>query len=246
MNLIIDIGNTRGKFACFNEEDLLITGQDPLGWQALAVACRERGDTLDVLLACTGPLPSGLDTGLKAIATRFLQATPLLPLPILLDYDSPETLGIDRIAGATAAAALHPGRPLFIVDAGTAITFNHVSADGCFLGGHISPGARPRFRSLHEFTERLPLVDGAPAPDAAPIEKNTRDAIREGVTRGILFEIKGHADAFRQRHPDGLLFLTGGDSPWLSAALPDDFILEENLVMIGLNHILQYQKKHDS
>jgi type III pantothenate kinase len=246
MNLIIDIGNTRGKFACFNEEDLLITGQDPLGWQALAVACRERGDALDVLLACTGPLPAGLETGLRAIATRFLQATPSLPRPLVIDYDAPETLGIDRVAGAIAAAALYPGHPLLVVDAGSAVTFNHVSADGHFLGGHISPGARLRFRSLHEFTERLPLVDGTPSPLAPPLEKNTRDAIREGVTRGILFEIRGHADAFRHRHPDGILLLTGGDSPWLSAALPDGFILEENLVMIGLNHILQYQKKHES
>ncbi|MDR1415216.1 MAG: type III pantothenate kinase [Odoribacteraceae bacterium] len=240
MNLILDIGNTRGKYAIFDGDTLLARGDNPTDWRDPVAAHRRPGEPLNILLAATGTPPAGLREQLQAAATLYREASATLPLPIPLDYDTPATLGIDRVAAAIAAIALHPGRPLLVIDAGTAITFNFVSADGRFLGGNISPGARLRYLALHHFTARLPLLDGAPSPGDAG--KNTPDAIRQGVTRGIILETRGYIADFRLRHPAGITLLTGGDSPWIAPALGQETHLEQNLVLTGLNKILEHQK----
>ena len=240
MNLIVDIGNTRGKFAIFNGDTLLEHGDAPLGWHARAVACRARGETVDILLASSGEVPADTRERLQAVATSFREVSAGSPLPLRVDYETPATLGIDRVAGCVAGCSLYPGRPLLVIDAGTAITFNLVSAAGVFLGGNISPGIRSRYRALHAFTARLPLEEGLGSGHA--FGKNTRDAIREGVTRGVLLEIQGYATRFLRDNPRGVLLLAGGDAPALAPLLPASFHLEELLVMIGLNKILEYQK----
>jgi type III pantothenate kinase len=240
MNVIVDIGNTRGKYAIFDGDTLLERGEEPFGWHARAIACRARGEAVNLLLASTGPVPAGLRERSREVATRFIEASPAMPLPARVEYDTPETLGIDRVAGCVAGAALYPGRALLVVDAGTALTFNFADAAGTFLGGNISPGVQARYRALHEFTERLPLVAGD-APGEG-IGRNTRDAILYGVTRGVLAEIRDYAAAFRREHPAGALLLTGGDCRWLAGHLPGEFRVEEHLVMIGLNKILAYQQ----
>jgi type III pantothenate kinase len=241
MNLIIDVGNTSGKYAIFDGENLLERGGDPLGWRARLPFYRERGPLARALLACTGEPPPGLREELRATFPFFREASTALPLPVALDYETPATLGIDRVAACVAGIALFPGHALLVVDAGTALTFNFVSAAGAFLGGNISPGAGARYRALHEFTARLPLVGPAADGPAGPLARNTRDAIRGGVTRGLYLETRGYATAFRREHPAGRLLLTGGDSRWLAAALPGQFHVDENLVMTGLNKILEYQ-----
>ncbi|MDR2414609.1 MAG: type III pantothenate kinase [Odoribacteraceae bacterium] len=242
MNLIIDIGNTRAKFAIFDGDNLIERGDGLNRWNARATAARERGEDVDVLLAATGEVPATTREHLQRVATSFREATTALPLPLRIDYETPATLGIDRVASCVAGAALYPARDLLVVDAGTAITFNYASAEGVFLGGAISPGARARYRALHQFTARLPLVEGLGRGET--IGKNTRDAIREGVTRGVLAEIRERAADFLREHPGGALLLAGGDSMTLSKLLPACFRLERHLVMTGLNKILEYQKKN--
>ncbi|MDR2131366.1 MAG: type III pantothenate kinase [Odoribacteraceae bacterium] len=243
MNLVVDIGNTRGKYAIFHGDTLIERGDVPLGWYARALAARTRGEAVDVLLASTGSVPTGTRERLREVATSFREASTALPLPLQIAYESPDTLGIDRVAGCVAGIALYPGRALLIVDAGTAITFNFVSKSGVLLGGNISPGPRLRYRALHAFTAHLPLEEQLGHGDR--IGKNTRDALREGVTRGVLLEIQGYARTFLNDHPDGILLLTGGDAPALRRSLPDAFHFEEHLVMTGLNQILEHQKKRD-
>ncbi|MDR1273183.1 MAG: type III pantothenate kinase [Odoribacteraceae bacterium] len=241
MNLIVDIGNSCGKYAIFSEGYLLERGNDPFGWRTRLDAYPKRGPVTRALLACTGEPPAGLREELQATFAFFREASTSLPLPISLDYETPATLGIDRVAACVAGVALYPGRDLLIVDAGTALTFNFVSAEGLFLGGNISPGAGMRCWALHEFTARLPLVGNICGPPAGAIAKNTRDAIYGGVTHGVYLEIWAYASDFRREHPAGELLLTGGDSRWLAPALSNHFNINENLVMIGLNKILEYQ-----
>ncbi|MDR0766466.1 MAG: type III pantothenate kinase [Odoribacteraceae bacterium] len=240
MNLIVDIGNTRAKYAIFDGDNLVERGETPGGWHDRVTDALSRGEEVDVLLASTGEVPAGTREHLQQVATSFREATTARPLPLRLDYETPATLGIDRVAACVAGAALYPARDLLVVDAGTAITFNHASATGVFLGGNISPGIQARYRALHHFTARLPLLHGLGRGDA--IGKNTGDAIREGVTRGVLAEIRDHAAAFLRDHPRGVLLLTGGDGPALNNLLHAGFLLERDLVMTGLNNILEYQK----
>ncbi len=83
-------------------------------------------------------------------------------MPLTISYATPETLGHDRIAAAAGARKLLPGSPLLIMDLGTAITIDFVTANGEYRGGNISPGLLTRFKSLHDHTARLPLVQKEP------------------------------------------------------------------------------------
>jgi type III pantothenate kinase len=239
MNITIDIGNTRSKYAFFVGSVPLGRGYNLHGWVAKAMECRARGEEVNVILASSGEVPPATRACVRELSTFFVEASTAMPLPIRLDYETPDTLGIDRVAACVAAVTLFPGRPLLVVDAGTAITFNFVDAAGTFLGGNISPGVATRYRALHDFTARLPLVQEYGRGDTNG--KNTRDAISQGVTRGVLLELNGYANDFLRDNPDGALLLTGGDVRWLSHLLPGEWRFAENLVMAGLDEILRYQ-----
>lgn len=164
-----------------------------------------------------------------------------LPLPLKIGYATPQTLGNDRIAAAAGAASLFPGKNLLVVDAGTAITYDFVTDDGCFIGGNIAPGMQLRFSALAGFCAKLPLVDGN--GDIPLLGYDTPTAIRAGVVSGIRAEITCLAEQLKARHGDLTVVLTGGDSE-IIAGQPglNDMLIENNLVTIGLNRILQYNE----
>ena len=157
----------------------------------------------------------------------------------MCDYASPETLGADRLAAAVGAAYCCKGHDLLIVDAGTCITYDYVSAEGHYLGGNISPGLGMRLRALHEQTARLPLVnaDG----EIERIGSNTINAIRAGVLQGVDYEITGYIRTMMRRKPDARIFLTGGNG--YRFAQETEVERNDALVEIGLNCILQYQQR---
>lgn len=163
-----------------------------------------------------------------------------IPLPIRLGYDTPKTLGVDRIAGCVGGAFLFPGRELLVIDSGTAITYDFVSADGEFRGGNISPGLGIRFRALNEFTASLPLVKCS--MEHGYVGKNTHDAILNGVMNGILFEVRGYIDELLRNNPHAAVIITGGGSEYLRKTLKRTVFFEDKLVITGLNRILEYQK----
>jgi len=145
------------------------------------------------------------------------------------------------VAGCVGGAFLFPGKDLLIVDVGTAITFDFMRGDGEFLGGNISPGIGMRLRALHEFTEHLPLVDCS--MEYGEVGRNTQDALLNGVMRGILLEVQGYIDAWRREKKDAFVVITGGGSLFLKESLKREVCFEEKLVFIGLNRLLEYQKK---
>ena len=240
MNLIVDIGNTRTKYAAFEEGVCVAGGVGvPAAYHFVLERVNE-GKHVDVILSSTGAISQGVRRRLQGVARFFCEVSPEMPLPIRLGYDTPRTLGVDRIAGCVGGVHLFPGRDLLIIDSGTAITFDFVSADGVFLGGNISPGMAIRFRALNEFTASLPLV--ACSPDHGYMGTNTRDAILNGVMNGILFEMRGYIDALRAEKPDAVVVVTGGGGKYVQKTLNRAVVFEERLVMTGLNRILEYQK----
>jgi type III pantothenate kinase len=165
--------------------------------------------------------------------------------PIEIRYTTPETLGQDRIAAVVGAAHRCPGQNLLIIDAGTAITYEVVESGGVYVGGNISPGLTTRFRSLHEFTSKLPLleVDSENEKEEKEIPligTSTETAIRAGVVRGLVYEIDGYIESIRSLYADVFVFLTGGHSKYLVDRLKNVTFASENLVLDGLNIILEY------
>jgi type III pantothenate kinase len=161
-----------------------------------------------------------------------------LPVPVTNGYATPETLGMDRLAAVVGATALHPGRPCLVVDLGTCITYDLVDAAGYYHGGGISPGLRMRFRAMHTFTARLPLIE--PEPHAALIGTSTRTAMQSGVVNGLVAELEGMMSRYGAQFPPLTTILCGGDALFFETQLKGIIFVVPELVLLGLNRILLY------
>jgi type III pantothenate kinase len=239
MDLVVDIGNTAIKAAVFREKDIVRKGQwqddekNPVpGWLAeiraveLAILSSVRKD----------------DTGLKGMlekaGVKVMVLDERTPLPIANRYRSAPTLGRDRIAAAVGANARFPGQNILVIDAGTAITIDFVSAANEFTGGNISPGLSMRFRSLHEQTGRLPLVEAADL--SFLLAEDTPGAIRAGVQYGIIFELDEYINRQKIRYPDLRVIITGGDAKFFDKKLKNSIFVDPDLNLYGLQRILHH------
>lgn len=163
-------------------------------------------------------------------------------LPIAIDYSTPATLGLDRIALAAGAAARYRGETVAVVDAGTAVTLDVVDSRPAFIGGRITAGIRLRFSALQAFTSALPLVkaDG----ELPIIGDSTATAIRSGVVRGLSDEITETFRQYNETYGCSRLLLTGGDAGLLSecmnSRIPADH--EPDLMALGLLYIYKYNE----
>lgn len=167
------------------------------------------------------------------------------PVPIRNSYDSPETLGQDRLAASVGAMTLCPNENLLIIDAGSAITYDFVSAEGEYMGGNIAPGLKMRFTILQRMTKKLPLVEPEENELIPLFGKNTRDAIAAGVIRGVAYEVKGYMRTLKDRMPHFQTYLTGGNAPYILNNVRREMHYEKNLVLMGLNTILVFNKHED-
>lgn len=161
-------------------------------------------------------------------------------LPISIDYATPSTLGLDRVALAVGASMRYQGETLMVVDAGTAVTLDVVDSSPAFRGGRIAPGVRLRFESLHAHTSALPLLDAdGPIP---LIGDSTDTAIRSGVVLGISDEIVETYRQYKNCFGCERLVITGGDAGILTdcikSRIPVDHV--PDLMARGLLYIYKY------
>jgi len=240
MNLVVDIGNTLLKLAVFDGGRLVaqqcvgeLREETFAGLLGGARAARA------VVASTRGEAPAIVEA-VRRHTDYLLEFTPATPVPIGNAYLTPATLGRDRLAGA---ATLYPGRNALIVDFGTAVTLDFVSADGVFLGGCISPGMAMRFRALHEYTAALPLCD---ATDSAELLGRTTDeAVRLGVMNSLAFEIEGYIARMQGEIEDLCVIFTGGDTNFFAKRIKNTIFANCNLVFWGLNRILEYNASEE-
>jgi type III pantothenate kinase len=239
MNLIIDQGNTLCKVACIDPDGSIVfsTVFEALTSEILLDLFhnfKPVNGILSTVKVFDPQMIAILNTRLKT----FVELGPDTPLPIQNGYATPATLGFDRLAAAVGAWSLQPGKPLLVIDLGTAVTYDFVNAEGIFTGGNIAPGVRTRLKSLHHFTGKLPLVE--PTSQFDLLGNSTETAIRSGVMQGILFEIHGYIDALKLQYPSLFAFLTGGDLIYFDGKLKNGIFVDANLVLTGLNRILRH------
>ena len=161
-----------------------------------------------------------------------------MPIPMEIDYSTPETLGADRVAAAVGATVINPGKTSLVVDIGTAITYDVVTADCHFRGGNIAPGIGMRLRALNAYTSRLPLID---RKGETPLwGESTDTAMRSGAVNGVIGEILYYMS---QLPADTTLILTGGWGTDMAKLLPIKAVAKPCLVSIGLNRILSYNNQ---
>lgn len=173
-------------------------------------------------------------------------------LPIKLEYATPETLGLDRLMAATAVSDMFPGEEVMIADAGTALTLDFISAEGCFRGGNISAGLSMRLRALHDYTSRLPMVESL-VDNEGNVGKNTTQAIQYGAVWGVAYEIAGTLAFARKNYGCSKLLVAGGDSLFLMKFIRQavdllvpgkvELVLKEDVVAYGLK--IAYEFNHD-
>lgn len=238
MNIIIEQGNSSTKVAVYNkgimEASYVYKTFDIPALQPL----------LDRYKPENGIISSVIDTDaeliqlLKRSLIRFIRLDEHVPVPVTVAYRTPHTLGKDRLAAVTGANYLKPECDLLVIDAGTAITYDIIEASGKYTGGNISPGLATRFQALNRYTKKLPLVEEA--EEIPQIGYDTVSAIQAGVVNGIVYEIDGIISDLRIKYPGLFVFLTGGNSFYFARRLKNIIFADINLVLTGLNRILEY------
>ncbi|MCS5491077.1 type III pantothenate kinase [Algoriphagus limi] len=236
-NLIIDIGNSRIKSAFFEEDELI--------WEKSFQELAE-GKSLWEETAFDACLISSVrwskDELHKELTFPFHFLEWNTPLPITNGYSTPQTLGLDRIAAAVGAWNLAGGKAVLAIDLGSCMTFELVNPTGVYRGGAISPGLRMRARAMHEFTARLPMIELEGKPNS-PIGTSTLEGMKAGVWYGIAHEMEGYIAELKQKFSDLQVFICGGDAQSFESLAKDHIFVVPNLVLRGLNCILNHNVK---
>jgi len=239
INLTIDIGNTLTKFAIF-ENDEMLTYQNVERLEAKHILeILKQFSLTGYIVSSVAKMPDFLHEVLKDV--KCVEFNYQTPIPIINNYETPETLGLDRLALAIAATKLAPQTDVLVISAGTCITYDFITSKNEYIGGAISPGLQMRARAMHEFTERLPLVDLP--KEIGYYEASSISAIQSGILKGVQDEVNAKIIFFREKNPTGKIFLTGGDQNYLVNSIKSRTFATSNMVLIGLNEILQYNIK---
>lgn len=242
MNVAVDVGNTFCKVAFF-EENSLIRFVDALSQAEVIRLCEEMKPQFAIVSSVSLPVDD-LRNALESQASQVYVLNHTLPVPIFNHYDTPHTLGTDRIAAVVGAQHLYPMDDCLVIDIGTCITYDLVDKAAHYYGGSISPGLQMRFKALHTFTTKLPLLEqlvelkGHTQIDL--VGHNTRNAILSGVVNGMASELEGIIAAYQLKHPGVRVLLCGGDARFFESRIKGPIFVIDKLVLIGLNSILQY------
>ncbi|MFI3287370.1 MAG: type III pantothenate kinase [Rikenellaceae bacterium] len=163
------------------------------------------------------------------------------PLPIKNLYATPQTLGLDRLLSATEAHNKFGGKEVLIIDLGTAITIDRLSAEGEFLGGAISLGLKMRFKALSTFTKNLPQLRGGEIDMLranyceGKIPTTTLEAIFYGVVEGIIHEIRGYLRENQKK----VIYFTGGDALFFEKLIKIPIFVNSQSTLCGLRTIIE-------
>lgn len=148
-----------------------------------------------------------------------------------LDYETPETLGIDRFLGCLGAKAIS-GKPVVVIDSGTACTVDYMDAQGVYHGGVIMPGFKSIMEIFKKTAPELPSVEVA-IPEVFP-GKSTKTSLQWGQVGFFMDGLISVLQAYDTKFPDYDLYLTGGDAEILSLLLGDVGEVNGHLVLRGL------------
>lgn len=241
MNLIIDQGNSFAKIAVFDNDSLISIIQAEELQESLLETLLHQYSIKRGILSSVKDIDERLVEYLHNKISDFSVLSHETSLPFEIAYKTPATLGRDRIAAIAGAFSIHPNRNCLVIDAGTAVTYDFINDKGVYVGGNIAPGIDLRFRSLHQFTGKLPLVSGE--GDVPFLGYDTQTAIRSGIIRGLTYEIEGYISEIQDSYPDLLIFLTGGSGKYFEDRLKYPIFADNNIVLKGLNSIIEYNAK---
>lgn len=244
MILTIDVGNTRIKGAVFEGNtlrDSFVFSSSELD-SSLQNIIHSYKEITDIVVSAVSDLEKN----------NFSHFSPYLnlhfvshkdPFPFVNHYETPQTLGVDRLVLATGATLLYPNQNRLIIDVGTCVTYDFVDQNNHYWGGAISPGLNLRYTALHEFTAKLPLLT-IESP-VSFVGKSTQESIHSGVVNGLVYEIEGFIEEYSAKYSNFIIILTGGDTDFLAKRLKNTIFAKSNFLLESLNQTFQYKIKND-
>ncbi|MCW3123257.1 MAG: putative transcriptional acitvator, Baf family [Flavipsychrobacter sp.] len=240
VNLCIDWGNTNVKAAIFDNDVLkhqFTFGEDDALQQVTNILDTHKPAKAIVcsVVSHSHELEQMLQSRIKSV----VKLDGNTRLPINNAYGSSETLGADRIALICGAHALYPQYNNLVICLGTCITYNLMQKNKTFRGGAISPGMHMRLRAMNEFTDKLPQVD-MNRTELIFLGYDTPTCMLSGAVYGMAAEIDAMTEEYRRQYPDFNAILTGGDAPYFAAKLKSKIFADPDLLLKGLNLILNY------
>ena len=167
----------------------------------------------------------------------YVQITYSVTLPFKSAYTSMETVGIDRLCNIASASSTFPRTNVLVIDIGTCIKFDFLSNHGIYKGGSIAPGISLRYKSLNDYTSKLPLLDiKKPTP---LIGANTLHAIQSGIINGMTHEIQGLISRYENDFEDLQILITGGDASYFDFPQKSNIFANKNLTLEGIVEIYE-------
>lgn len=232
MNLAVDYGNSRIKVGIFQKSELI--DHEIFHHESSFNNWLQTRSFTHVIVSSVTRSVDDILNSIKAEGVK-LAMSQSLPLPINNKYKS-STLGLDRIAAACGAIEIMPKQDCLVIDLGTCINYEFIDSTTSYLGGAISPGISMRFKAMHTFTAKLPLVN--PMDIGLLTGSTTDECMQSGVMIGVLSELEGVISRYKEKYPNMGVILCGGDAHFFENKLKQPIFVAPNLVLRGLNRIL--------
>ena len=237
MNLVVDIGNTFIKVAQFEQGNC--RNIERFKDQKLFLKYVSSVSANNVIISSVRDV--SFTNEVVNLFPDSLLLTTNTHLPIINSYETPETLGNDRLANAVSAFTAFPNQNTLTIDVGTCLKFDFITSNNEYLGGSISPGLTMRFNALHTLTDNLPLIDDVEINQL--IGTDTTSSIQVGVYQGIIAEITNMISQYEKKYDKLNIILTGGDLRWflnVEMSQKNSIFADEFHTLKGLNTILNY------
>lgn len=229
--LCIDFGNTRLKAAVFHDHSFI----EEINIESDSI------ERISSLLEKYNPVKTILSSVINhnpeieillASKTRFYKLSNQGKLNFSIAVSKPDSIGADRLALIAAACHIYPNKNNLIIGLGSCITYNFVNQQHLFIGGAISPGMDLRFKSMHDYTAKLPLVQSD--PNFPFIGYDTKTNLQSGVIFGIASEIDGFIEKYSEKYGNFNVVLTGGDAPYFASQLKNKIFADVYFLFKGL------------
>jgi type III pantothenate kinase len=239
-SIVVDAGNTRVKMAMFGHDALLHQHMITYEYFWETFYSWMGSDQIEQVLISdvSGKLAASTPANLP-FNIHWLTDETTLPFKNL--YETKATLGADRKALVAAAMHFYPKKPCLIIDAGTCVTFDLLTASEEYLGGSISPGLLMRLQAMHTFTGQLPLPTFNEIP--ALTGTSTDTCLLSGAYYGLIAEVDYLATHYQQQFAGLHILLTGGDAQVLAKRIKTSIFVHEHLLLFGLHKILSHHAK---
>jgi type III pantothenate kinase len=237
MQLVIDIGNTSIKIGLFEKDTLRIHATfEYVDFKHEISQIIQKYNIKSGIVSSVGKL-NDIEKQWLSDTLAVLVLNQETKVPFVNRYETPHTLGVDRIALAAAASTIFPEQNVLIIDAGTCITYDFLDRNIAYWGGAISPGIHSRYKALHDYTAKLPLLEKQ-IPENY-LGNNTQNSIHSGVVNGTLQEIEGVINQYSTDYKKLTVVLTGGDAEFLAKQLKSSIFVRPFFLLEGLFTILK-------